>query len=103
MEECRKKGICHSQNCFDGKLAVTRAQMTPPAFELSKTNPMCWISSDITSDGVSLCCSPPSRLTKEWPVNPAYLWSGAHTDKDDDVTWQWSNNFGSNNKDAKQP
>jgi hypothetical protein len=100
MEECRKKGICHSQNCFDGKLAVTRAQMTPPAFELSKTNPMCWISSDITSDGVSLCCSPPSRLTKDWPVNPAYLWSGAHTDKDDDVTWQWSNNFGSNNKDT---
>jgi hypothetical protein len=99
-DRCRKSGICGSRDCFDGKLAITKAELTPPRFELEKTDSSCWVSGHNSVSGASLCCSPPSRLTKDWPVNPAYLWSGAHTDKEDDVTWQWSNNFGSNHKDT---
>jgi hypothetical protein len=95
-DRCRKLGTCLSQKCFDGKLAITRARVTPPNFELGKTDSMCWISRFEDEGGAALCCSPPSRLTKDWPVNPAYLWSGAHTDDEDDITWQWSNNFGNN-------
>lgn len=49
---------------------------------------------------VGLCCAPPSRLTKDWPVNPAWLWANAFSDKKDDVTWDWANNFGNNHADT---
>lgn len=48
---------------------------------------------------VSLCCAPSSRLTKNWPVSPAWLWADAYSDKEDDVTWDWANNFGNNHAD----
>jgi hypothetical protein len=99
-DRCRKVAICQSRSCFDGKLAVTRGGVTPAIFQLGMREPMCWLDRFEDDGGAALCCSPPSRLTKEWPVNPAYLWSGAHTEDDDDVTWQWSNNFGNNNKDT---
>lgn len=47
-----------------------------------------------------LCCEPPSRFSQEWPVEPKYLWSNYYDDKDDDVSWDFSNNFGNNNKDT---
>jgi hypothetical protein len=47
---------------------------------------MCWLDRFLDDGGAALCCSPPSRLTKEWPVNLAYLWSGVHTEDDDNVT-----------------
>jgi hypothetical protein len=99
-DRCRKVAICQSRSCFDGKLAVTRGGVTPANFQLGMPVSMCWLDRFLDDGGAALCCSPPSRLTKEWPVNPAYLWSGAHTEDDDDVTWQWSNNFGNNNKDT---
>lgn len=91
---CKEDGICSSKHCFEGRLMVTKAAITPPNIEAKSL----FCGSDFMDN--ALCCSPPSRLTKDWPVNPAYLWSNAYDDKDDDVTWQWSNNFGNNNKDT---
>jgi len=96
---CKEIGICRSKHCFDGRLMVTRAQTTPPNLGLDNRTSVCWLGDGISLDN-ALCCSPPSRLTKDWPVNPAYLWSDAYDDKNDDVTWQWSNNFGNNHKDT---
>ncbi|KAJ5101602.1 hypothetical protein NUU61_003824 [Penicillium alfredii] len=47
-----------------------------------------------------LCCEPPSRYGKKGPVEPSYLWSHCYDSKDDDVTWEFSDNFGNNNKDT---
>jgi hypothetical protein len=104
-ERCIDKAICKSMNCFDGSVLITQAAVTPPNWDLwqsgnSPDTVMCRVGDGYPDQGAALCCSPPSRFTKEWPVNPAYLWSGAYTDKEDDVTWQWSNNFGNNNKDT---
>jgi hypothetical protein len=72
VDQCRKLGTCHSQACFEGKLAVTRAMVTPQIFELIEADTSYWIFR-VSSEGPALCCSPPSRLTKDWPVNSAYL------------------------------
>ncbi|EUC31440.1 hypothetical protein COCCADRAFT_6687 [Bipolaris zeicola 26-R-13] len=96
---CKEIGIFRSKHCLDGRLMVTQAQTTPPNLGLDNGMSVCWLGDGLSLDN-TLCCSPPSRLTKDWPVNPAYLWSDAYDDKNDGVTWQWSNNFDNNHKDT---
>ncbi len=47
-----------------------------------------------------LCCEPPSRFNQKWPVEPKYLWSDYYDDEDDDISWDFANNFGNNNEDT---
>jgi chitinase len=53
------------------------------------------------SPDFKLCCDPPSRYNEKWPVEPKYLWSLYYDDAGDDVTWEFSDNFGNNNNDTK--
>ncbi|KAL4941103.1 hypothetical protein BDV06DRAFT_223454 [Aspergillus oleicola] len=54
----------------------------------------------MTSPDYKLCCDAPWRYDEERPVEPSYLWSHYYDDEDD-VTWEFSNNFGNNNKDTR--
>ncbi|KAF2818198.1 hypothetical protein CC86DRAFT_435113 [Ophiobolus disseminans] len=91
------EGVCHAKDCYAGSLEVTSASITEASMEVSQSD-SAW---NLCGYDVALCCAPPSRFTKDWPVNPAYLWSEAFSDKKDDVTWEWANNFGNNHKDTK--
>lgn len=96
---------CLSKSCNKDEIQITQASepSTLHEIELKMGGDVCegWAPPPRNPTiQYKLCCSPPSRFTESWPVNPAYLWDGAYTDEDDDVTWQWSNNFGNNIKDT---
>ncbi|KAI0439807.1 hypothetical protein F4803DRAFT_568057 [Xylaria telfairii] len=96
---------CNQKGCPKDELEITEATEPSPLHDLEQKmgSDVCelWSSPPSTpSIEYKLCCSPPSSFTHDWPVNPAWLWDGAHTDKDDDVSWQWADNFGNNNKDT---
>ncbi|KAI1817870.1 hypothetical protein GGS20DRAFT_582126 [Poronia punctata] len=97
---------CIIRGCKEEELAITDVAVPSTRFDLEQSMGanVCevWVIPPSTpSIGYQLCCDPPSRFTDDWPVNPAWLWAGAHTDEDDDVSWQWYNNFGNNNKDTR--
>ncbi|KAJ2980520.1 hypothetical protein NUW58_g6925 [Xylaria curta] len=98
---------CVSKECDSKSLAITGSFEPSTIDDLKEDmgSDVCELWAPPTPPAAAgiqyaLCCSPPSRFTDDWPVSPAYLWNGAHIDKDDDVSWQWSNNFGNNNKDT---
>ncbi|OAF98482.1 uncharacterized protein CC84DRAFT_1075110, partial [Paraphaeosphaeria sporulosa] len=100
---CDKLGVCKNRMCYKGSVRITEAGYTEPAHELAASDPdftSCALGEDNPNMPFGLCCAPPSRFTKDWPVNPAYLWAKAYADKDDDVTWEWANNFGNNHADT---
>ncbi|KAI0197886.1 hypothetical protein F4808DRAFT_473454 [Astrocystis sublimbata] len=94
---------CVYHDCPEEKLRITTGAEPSSIHDLKQElgSDICatWGSTNPVTE-YGLCCSPPSRFTNDWPVNPAYLWDGACTDEDDDVSWQWSNNFGNNHKDT---
>lgn len=95
--------VCVTKECPKDTLAITDALLPETLFNLKKENNdpcFSFVNYPGTTPGFPLCCAPPSRFTHDWPVNPAYLWSGAWTGDDDDVSWEWADNFGSNNADT---
>ncbi|KAI6080959.1 hypothetical protein F4821DRAFT_265394 [Hypoxylon rubiginosum] len=96
---------CVQKDCSDTALAITSATEPSTIYDLQQDmgSDVCEVwapPSSKNSVPYDLCCSPPSRFTDEWPVDPNYLWDNAWTGEDDDVSWQWSNNFGNNNEDT---
>jgi hypothetical protein len=95
---------CALKTCEKGELEMTEA-ITPSTLydlEVEQGAEVCDFYNGLPGFAYEypLCCSPPGKFDGEWPVNPAYLWNGAHTDEDDDVTWSFANNFGNNDKDT---
>ncbi|EAU34904.1 conserved hypothetical protein [Aspergillus terreus NIH2624] len=97
---------CNPGQCAKDKLQVTTAQMPS---SIHGENHGVDLSSqcygfqipEMMSPDFKLCCDPPSRYNEKWPVEPKYLWSHYYDDADDDVTWEFSDNFGNNNKDTR--
>lgn len=52
---------------------------------------------------VPLCCDPPTRWNKHWPVDPAKLWE-QHFDnpKTDKALWDYEDRFTQNDKDSER-
>ncbi|RDW72386.1 uncharacterized protein DSM5745_07558 [Aspergillus mulundensis] len=95
---------CKPSQCPTDKLAVDHAAIPETIFDASLTaSRECYGYSipAMTSPDYKLCCDPPWRYDEEWPVEPSYLWSHYYDDEDDDVSWQFSNNFGNNNQDNR--
>lgn len=95
---------CVTKQCPKTELSVTAAQIPWTTYDLTYTNSdVClnYVNYPGSIPDFHLCCDPPSRLTKEWPVLPKYLWSDDRADDDTaEVTWEWSNNFGNSDKDT---
>lgn len=102
----REMYSCTNKKCPLDKLAVTKALVPETVFDLStrKINPKNCADypnyAGMTPE-YPLCCNPPYKFNKKWPVQPSYLWSDHHDGNDDDVAWQWANNFGNNHHDIK--
>ncbi|KAF7176523.1 hypothetical protein CNMCM7691_002841 [Aspergillus felis] len=94
---------CNPGQCAKNKLEVTTAQMPSWVYDNSMwTSNQCYGFQipDMMSADFKLCCDPPSRYNEKWPVEPKYLWSHYYDNAGDDVTWEFSDNFGNNNKDT---
>ena len=93
---------CSPKPCKSGELEITGALIPSTLYIEGFQELKCkfWKGDPGIAPEHPLCCSPPGKFDKDWPVNPAYLWSGAHVDEKDDVSWVFANNFGNNNKDT---
>ncbi|PKY05235.1 hypothetical protein P168DRAFT_310631 [Aspergillus campestris IBT 28561] len=95
---------CNPGQCAKDKLQVTTARI--PSWMYANTmyeSTQCYgfHIPEMMSPDYRLCCDPPSRYNDQWPVEPSYLWSHYYDEPDDDVTWEFSDNFGNNNKDTR--
>ncbi len=92
---------CTPHACSDTQLKVANA-LDPPKSSL--------LGSDQTCDGVllppgydthfPLCCDPPSRFNKKWPVDPKKLFPTYYdAPSDSDVLWHYSDDYLNNSKD----
>lgn len=95
---------CALKTCNSGELEITKAIIPSTLYDLEKEQNanVCDFYNGLPgfAPEYPLCCSPPGKFDRDWPVNPAYLWNGAHTDEKDDVSWTFADNFGNNNKDT---
>ncbi|EHL01782.1 putative endochitinase [Glarea lozoyensis 74030] len=95
---------CALKTCDSGELEITEALKPSTLYELQKEQgaEVCDFYNGLPgfAPEYPLCCSPPSKFDRDWPVNPAYLWNGAHVGEKDDVSWVFADNFGNNNKDT---
>jgi chitinase len=94
---------CKPGKCAKDKLQVTTAQDPSWLYDMSRyTWDECfgYEIPEMISPDFPLCCEPPSTYSEKWPVEPKYLWSHYYDGDDDDISWQFSDNFGSNNKDT---
>lgn len=102
-------GVCAKKQCPPDELVEATALMPEPYYHrvdpLSGENKTCDdVAPDYNPPGMlpefHLCCEPPSIYTRDWPVLPSYLWSDTNDNPDEqDVTWQWADDFGNNNHD----
>ncbi|RLL93598.1 hypothetical protein CFD26_101115 [Aspergillus turcosus] len=95
---------CNPGQCATNKLQVTTAQTPSWIYDYSMdTSSQCYgfRIPEMMSPDFKLCCDPPSRYNEKWPVEPKYLWSHYYDSADDDVTWEFSDNFGNNNEDGR--
>ncbi|RHZ63588.1 uncharacterized protein CDV56_105060 [Aspergillus thermomutatus] len=95
---------CNPGQCPKNKLEVTTAQTPSWIYDNSLySSSQCYGFQipEMMSPDFKLCCDPPSRYNEKWPVEPKYLWSHYYDDAGDDVTWEFSDNFGNNNKDTR--
>lgn len=99
-------GVCSKTNCAADELVQTIALNPEPRYTYTEPPPFgkggsCseYSSNPGLLPGFRLCCEPPSVYTKDWPVLPSYLWSDTKDDHDEDVTWEWADDFGNNNHD----
>jgi hypothetical protein len=82
---------CFNKKCPAEKLAVTKALIPHTSIdwiEKDAINCANWPNYSGISPEYPLCCDPPYKYDKDWPVEPSYLWSDHYHDEDDDVTWQ---------------
>ncbi|KAI0385398.1 chitinase A1 [Hypomontagnella monticulosa] len=98
---------CYQKQCKPDKLVWSRGNMPPALYTLTQPFPfghstLCDVNG-FTWPGLlpefHLCCDPPSIYTEKWPVLPSYLWSDVADNETDDVTWQFSDDFGNNDMD----
>jgi chitinase len=95
--------ICKPRPCSPGKVKVAGAlDPPPPASTGSRSELHCGgVTIPPGSDPEwSYCCDPPSKYTKNWPVDPKYLWEKYYNDpKNSDVVWKYSDEYQNNNLD----
>ncbi|KAJ3495219.1 hypothetical protein NLG97_g3552 [Lecanicillium saksenae] len=94
---------CLPQGCIRGELKVAHALLPDTLYQGdnhdTRIGDCLLVAGQEVAPEFSLCCDPPSVYSKKWPVEPSYLWSHAYNSKDDDVTWDFADNFGNNNAD----
>jgi chitinase len=92
---------CTPQACSATQLKVADA-LSPPRSS--------FLASDQSCDGFlppagydphfPLCCDPPSRFNKKWPVDPSKLFPTYYdVPNDSDVLWHYSDDYRNNNED----
>ena len=97
--------LCQPQPCAKGQTEVTNALQPPPSSQQAGA-----VSS--SCDGFSIpagfdnkfpyCCSPPSKYSSDWPVDPKYLFEHYYNTDKDDVMWSYDDEFRNNNADSSQ-
>lgn len=94
---------CSTKWCPSGKLDVAKSKRPETLDKLLADSDFCadWTDLPGSPPDYSLCCDPPTRFDRTWPVVPSYLWSHYDDSEDADVSWDWANNFGNNDGDTR--
>lgn len=98
--------ICEPQQCSNKQTQVTQAKEPPIPGAINPTN------TGIDCNGVAIppgfsqdypyCCDPPSVYSDKWPVDPKYLFEHYYDTPQDDVLWDYDEEYRNNNLDWSQ-
>lgn len=92
---------CRPQSCDKGRVQIGTA--LDPAYPLkvgTSTLPCEGFADAPGSTGeFPLCCDMQGKYSNKWPIDPEKVFKTYYNDADDDVLWQYSDDFDSNDKD----
>lgn len=98
--------FCKPQHCGKAQTQVTEALEPPQSEAVNPTHTGISCDGVSTTPGYNLefpyCCDPPSKYSKDWPVDPKYLFEHYYNGPEDDVMWNYDNEFSNNNADSSQ-
>ncbi|KAL8692321.1 MAG: hypothetical protein Q9218_002638, partial [Villophora microphyllina] len=100
------ENYCQPQPCGKGQTRVTQALKPPTSGFIAPDQ------EGGSCDGFSIpagfsqefpyCCDPPSKYSDKWPVDPKYLFEHYYDTPQDDVMWNYDDEYRNNNQDKSQ-
>jgi hypothetical protein len=88
--------LCNPSSCKDTQIQITTA-LDPPPYQGDN----CEYATSPAGGSLyyPYCCSPPSKYTNDWPVDPKKLWEIYYDNSTSDVMWSYSDEQANNDHD----